>query len=102
MSLKNHYNLDIEKSFSLLTNEKNFISMNNKDLSKGYTLTLDWASNYLSWKNQKNINTIFVKFEDLVFEQEKTFTYILNKFSLNFEIDKKKLKMLLKQQILNT
>ena len=66
--------------------------MNNKDLSKGYTLTLDWASNYLSWKNQKNINTIFVKFEDLVFEQEKTFKYILSKLKefINFEIDNKK------------
>ena len=92
LSLKNHYNLDIKKSLSLLTNDKNFISMNNKNSSKGYTLTLDWASNYLSWKNQKNINTIFVKFEDLVFEQEKAFSYILNKLKkfVNFEIDQKK------------
>ena len=98
MSLKNHYNLDIKKSLSLLTNEKNFISMNNKDLSKGYTLTLDWASNYLSWKNQKNINTIFIKFEDLVFEQEKTFTYILNNLKkfINFEIDQKKIENVIK------
>ena len=98
LSLKNHYNLDIKKSFSLLTNEKNFISMNNKDLSKGYTLTLDWASNYLSWKNQKNINTIFIKFEDLVFEQEKTLTYILNNLRkfINFEIDKKKIENVIK------
>ena len=98
LSLKNHYNLDIKKSFSLLTNEKNFISMNSKDLSKGYTITLDWASNYLSWKNQKNINTIFIKFEDLVYEQEKTFTYILNKLKkfINFEIDQKKIENVIK------
>ena len=98
LSLKNHYNLDIKKSLSLLTNDKNFISMNNKDSSKGYTLTLDWASNYLSWKNQKNINTIFVKFEDLVFEQNKTFIYILNKLKkfINFEIDQKKIENVIK------
>ena len=98
LSLKNHYNLDIKKSFSLLTNEKNFISMNNKDLSKGYTLTLDWASNYLSWKNQKNINTIFVKFEELVFEQEKTFKYILSKLKefINLKIDNKKIENVIK------
>ena len=98
LSLKNHYNLDIKKSLSLLTNDKNFISMNNKDSSKGYTLTLDWASNYLSWKNQKNINTIFVKFEDLVFEQNKTFIYILNKLKkfINFEIDEKKIENVIK------
>ena len=98
LSLKNHYNLDIKKSLSLLTNDKNFISMNNKDSSKGYTLTLDWASNYLSWKNQKNINTIFVKFEDLVFEQKKAFIYILNKLKkfINFEIDQKKIENVIK------
>ena len=98
LSLKNHYNLDIKKSLGLLTNEKNFISMNNKDLSKGYTLTLDWASNYLSWKNQKNISTIFVKFEDLVFEQGKTFKYILNELKkfINFEIDQKKIENVIK------
>ena len=98
LSLKNHYNLDIKKSLSFLTNDKKFISMNKKDLSKGYTLTLDWASNYLSWKNQKNMNTIFVKFEDLVFEQYKTFKYILDKLKkfINFEIDQKKIDNVIK------
>ena len=98
LSLKNHYNLDIKKSLNLLMNDKNFISMNDEDLSKGYTLTLDWASNYLSWKNQKDINTIFVKFEDLVFDQEKTFTYILNNLKkfVNLEIDKKKIENVVK------
>jgi len=98
LSLKNHYNLDIKKSLSLLTNDKNFISMNSKELSKGYTLTLDWASNYLSWKNQKDINTIFVKFENLVFEQEKTFKYILSKLKefINLEIDDKKIENVIK------
>ena len=98
LSLKNHYNLDIKKCLNLLMNDKNFIFTNDKDLSKGYTLTLDWASNYLSWKNQKDINTIFVKFEDLVFDQEKTFTYILNKLKkfVNLEIDKKKIENIVK------
>ena len=98
LSLKNHYNLDIKKSLKLLSNDKNFISMNNKDSSKGYTLTLDWASNYLSWKNQKIINTIFIKFEDLVFEQEKTLTYVLNNLRkfINFEIDQKKIENVIK------
>jgi len=98
LSLKNHYNLDIKKCLHLLINDKNFIFTNDKDLSKGYTLTLDWGSNYLSWKNQKDINTIFVKFEDLVFDQEKTFTYILNKLKkfVNLEIDKKKIENIVK------
>ena len=98
LSLKNHYNLDIKECLNFLMNDKNFICMKNKDLSKGYTLILDWASNYLSWKNQKNINTIFIKFEDLVLDQEKTFIYILNKLKkfMNLNIDKKKIQNVVK------
>ena len=93
LSLKNHYNLDIKDCLNFLMNDKNFICMKNKNFSKGYTLILDWASNYLSWKNQKNINTIFIKFEDLVLEQEKTFIYILNELKkfMNLDIDQKKI-----------
>ena len=98
LSLKNHYNLDIKECLSFLMNDKNFICIKNKDLSKGYTLILDWASNYLSWKNQKNINTIFIKFEDLVLEQEKTFIHILNELKkfMNLDIDQKKIENVVK------
>ena len=98
LSLKNHYNLDIKDCLNFLMNDKNFICMKNKDLSKGYTLILDWASNYLSWKNQKNINTIFIKFEDLVLEQEKTFIHILNELKkfMNLDIDQKKIENVVK------
>ena len=98
LSLKNHYNVDIKECLNFLMNDKNFICMKKKDLSKGYTLILDWASNYLSWKNQKNINTIFIKFEDLVLEQEKTFIHILNELKkfMNLEIDKKKIENVVK------
>ncbi len=98
LSLKNHYNLNIKECLNFLINDKNFICMKNKDLSKGYTLILDWASNYLSWKNQKNINTIFIKFEDLVLDQEKTFIYILNKLKkfINLNIDQKKIENVVK------
>jgi hypothetical protein len=79
-------------------NDKNFISIQNKDLSKGYTPILDWSSNYSSWKKQQNINTVFIKFEDLVFDQEKTFIYILNKLRkfINLEIDQKKIENIIK------
>jgi len=98
LSLKNHYNLDIKECLNFLMNDKNFICMKNKELSKGYTLILDWASNYLSWKNQKNINTIFIKFEDLVLEQEKTFIHILNELKkfMNLDIDQKKIENVVK------
>ena len=98
LSLKNHYNLGIKECLNFLMNNKNFISIQNKDLSKGYTPILDWSSNYLSWKKQQNINTIFIKFENLVFDQEKTFIYILNKLKkfINLEIDQKKIENIIK------
>ena len=98
LSLKNHYNLEIKECLNFLMNDKNFICMKNNNLSKGYTLILDWASNYLSWKNQKNINTIFIKFEDLVLEQEKTFIHILNELKkfTNLDIDQKKIENVVK------
>ena len=98
LSLKNHYNLGIKECLNFLMNDKNFISIQNKDLSKGYTPILDWSSNYSSWKKQQNINTVFIKFEDLVFDQEKTFIYILNKLRkfINLEIDQKKIENIIK------
>mgnify|MGYP001372119518 CR=1 FL=1 len=98
LSLKNHYNLEDKDCLNFLINDKNFICIQNKELSKGYTPILDWSTNYLSWKIQQNINTIFVKFEDLVFDQENTFIYILNKLKkfTNFEIDQKKIKNIVK------
>ena len=98
LSLKNHYNLGIKECLNFLMNDKNFICIKNKDLSKGYTPILDWSSNYLSWKKQQNINTIFIKFEDLVFDQENTFIYILNKLKkfINLEIDQKKIENIVK------
>ena len=98
LSLKNHYNLKIKECLSFLMNNKNFICIQNKDLSKGYTPILDWSSNYLSWKKQSNVNTIFIKFEDLIFNQENTFIYILNKLKkfINLEIDQKKIDNIVK------
>ena len=93
LSLKNHYNLGIKECLNFLMNDKNFICIKNKDLSKGYTPILDWSSNYLSWKKQQNINTIFI-----VFNQENTFIYILNKLKkfINLEIDQKKIENIVK------
>ena len=98
LSLKNHYNLEVKDCFNFLTNDKNFICIQNKKLSKGYTPILDWSTNYLSWKKQQNINTIFVKFEDLVFDQKNTFIYILNELKkyINLEIDQNKIQNIVK------
>ena len=98
LSLKNHYNLENKDCFNFLTNDKNFICIQNKELSKGYTPILDWSTNYLSWKKQQDISTIFVKFEDLVFNQENTFIYILNELKkfTNLEINQKKIQNIVK------
>ena len=98
LSLKNHYNVENKECLTFLMNNKNFIRIQNKELSKGYTPILGWSTNYLSWKKQLNVNTIFVKFEDLVFDQENTFIYILNKLKkfINLEINQKKIENIVK------
>ena len=98
LSLKNHYNIENKECLNFLMNNKNFIRIQNKELSKGYTPILGWSTNYLSWKKQQNVNTIFIKFEDLVFDQENTFIYILNKLKkfINLEINQKKIENIVK------
>ena len=98
LSLKNHYNIENKECLNFLMNNKNFIRIQNKELSKGYTPILGWSTNYLSWKKQRNVNTIFIKFEDLVFDQENTFIYILNKLKkfINLEINQKKIENIVK------
>ena len=64
-----------------------------------------WASNYNTWKYFKKFNKyLLVKYENLVANPEKTFTEILNFIYMlgksKFQIDKNKLKILLRALLL--
>ena len=64
-------------------------------------MTIGWfkrLETFQTFEVPQNINTIFIKFEDLVFDQENTFIYILNKLKkfTNLEIDQKKIENIVK------
>jgi len=78
LSLKNQYQIDTNASLKFLLNKKNFLKLEKNNLSKGYVPILDWGNNYLSWKKQNFVETLFIKYEDLVNKQKQTFYEILN------------------------
>jgi len=68
-SLKNHYEMDDEKAFNWMQNEKNFIYDVEQFSEFGYSdfqFISSWKLNYQSWKLQKKIPLKFIKYEDLV------------------------------------
>ena len=101
-SIKNHYQLNDDKAFSWMTNQKNFIYDVHNFEKNGYSdfqFISSWNMNYHSWKVQKKIPIKIIKYENLI---EQTYTVFLeiiefiNKITNNAEkIDKTKLKTVL-------
>jgi hypothetical protein len=80
-SLKNHYQLDDEKAFSWMTNEKNYIYNILKFNEMGYSdfqFISSWSTNYKSWNIQKKIPVKLIKYEDLLNSTYAVFLDILN------------------------
>jgi hypothetical protein len=98
-SLKNHYELDDEGALKWMTNEKKFIYDVHKVKQYGYSdfqFISSWATNYKSWKIQKEIPIKIIRYEDLLKETFVVFKDIvefINKtLNIKAKIDKKKLK----------
>ncbi len=80
-SLKNHYQLDDEKAFSWMTNEKNYIYNILKFNEMGYSdfqFISSWSTNYKSWNIQKKIPVKLIKYEDLLNSTYAVFLDILH------------------------
>jgi tetratricopeptide (TPR) repeat protein len=79
-SLKNHYEMDDEKAIKWMQNEKNFLYDVEKFKDFGYSdfqFISSWELNYKSWKLQKKIPLIFIKYEDLVNQTYSTASEII-------------------------
>ena len=99
-SYANHSNISIEEAKKWILNIRT-LGGKTDPLNKTIIHAGSWSSNYNSWKEFKKINKyLLIKYEDLVFEPEKTFLNIINfvyKLSnLKLSIDKIKLKNTLK------
>ena len=67
-SVMNHYELDENKAFKWMTNEKQFIYDVEKVKQFGFSdfqFISSWQLNYKSWFVQKKIKTKFIRYEDL-------------------------------------
>tara|TARA_B100001057_G_C22687595_1_gene886360 strand:+ start:189 stop:1043 length:855 start_codon:yes stop_codon:yes gene_type:complete len=98
-SIKNHYGLDDDKAIKWMTNKNNYIYDVEKVRDAGYgdfQFISSWDVNYTSWKVQRKVPIMFVKYEDLVDQTYSVFFKIIefiNKTTHNSEkINKSKLK----------
>ena len=67
-SVMNHYELDEDRAFNWMTNEKQYIYDVEKVNQVGYSdfqFISSWDLNYKSWKVQKKVRTKFIRYEDL-------------------------------------
>ena len=81
-SLKNHYELDDNKAYSWMCNEKNYLYDVDNFAEDGYSdfqFIGSWSTNYKSWKIQKKIPIKIIKYEDLLNQ-----TYFVIKDLLEF------------------
>ena len=94
ISASNHNQTSHKKTLEQLVNG----SVMGKNEGEGTLVyTGNWASNYKSWKSFESVGKyLLIKYEDLIFDKEKTFLKILNfihKISKkNFILDKTKFK----------
>lgn len=72
-SLSNHFDLNMEASYELLTDEARMINNGNS----AYTLISDWKYNYISWRFCEIFKVKIVRYEDLVNSTKKEFEKIL-------------------------
>ena len=103
ISFANHYQITLDeaiermKKFMIIGGVKNSINRKNETINH----IGSWSSHYNSWKEFKKVDKyLLIKYEDLSKETEKTFlkvlTFIFKLTNTSFDLDKKKLKNVLK------
>ena len=77
-SLSNHYELNFEQSLKFMTNSRKYL-LNNNDINNfgNFTFLSSWSEHYKSWKNNKQFNIFFIRYEDLESKTLDTFREII-------------------------
>ena len=87
-SMRNHYSLSYEEAYSKLINEKQTLLEKSIDGDhSNFTFLGSWSSHYKSWKDSKDFETLFIRFEDLENNKYDTFLKII-KFINGLKKDK--------------
>ena len=78
-SMMNHYSLNESGALKMINSiYRNLKDENDENNYASYSFISSWSNNYNSWKLSKNINTLFIKYEDLENDKYKTFSKIVN------------------------
>ena len=78
-SLMNHYSLNEEDSLEMLKSVyRNLRDENDNDNYSNYSFISSWANNYKSWKLSNNLESLFIKYENLENDRLNTFKKIIN------------------------
>ena len=95
-SLKNHYDLDYEKSLNFMLNEKKYIyDIREKNDYSDFHFLSSWSNHYKSWINNNLFKRIVIKYEDLEKDTYQTLKNLINYINdlceVNEIIDEKKI-----------
>ncbi len=95
-SLTHHYSLSYENAYDkLIDDNSNLLEKTTENDHSNFTFLGSWANHYKSWKNYKDFEILFIKYEDLENEKYNTFKKIIlfinNILKKNNKIDEKKL-----------
>ena len=65
-SLSNHYQLNFDQAYKFMINSKKYL-INKKNINNfaNFTFLSSWSEHYKSWKNNKQFENFFLKYEDL-------------------------------------
>jgi len=77
LSLSNHFGINQEESFKIITNERHIIYPKINEQKIPSTLVGSWNNNYTSWNNSNSISKIIIKYEDLINNTKDTFKKII-------------------------
>ena len=78
-SVMNHYSLSESDGLKMMNSVyRNLRDVNDNDNYSNYSFISSWSNNYNSWKLSKNINSLFIKYEDLENDKYNTFSKIVN------------------------
>ena len=65
-SMTHHYSLSYEKAYSVLIDDnQKLLEKSRDDDYSNFTFLGSWSNHYKSWKNSRNFQTLFLKYEDL-------------------------------------
>ncbi len=95
-SFSNHYSLSYDEAYEKLLDKNFSLLEKSSDLDhSNFTYVSSWSNHYKSWKNSKDFETLFIKYEYLEHDKYNTFKKIvlfINKLSKKEDkIDEKKL-----------